>query len=82
MVLVTELRKAYEYWCSEQGEQPASGRVFNTMLEERGFTRKQALNPKTRINKTHWFGLQIKLPYEDVVSEKAEAFNGLAEALQ
>lgn len=82
MVEVSQLRKIYEGWCEEQGEEPALGRTFNNMLEERGFIRKQALNPKTRLNKKHWFGLQIKLPYEDAITEKAETFDGLLEVLQ
>ena len=33
---------AYKQWCEEQGEDPAQGRTFNHMMEERGFVRKQA----------------------------------------
>jgi hypothetical protein len=33
---------AYERWRQGQGEEPAQGRTFNHMMEERGFVRKQA----------------------------------------
>jgi P4 family phage/plasmid primase-like protien len=57
-VPVKELRDAYERWCAEQGEEPAQGRTFNRMMEERGFERKQA--------KVHglsckaWHGIRLK----------------------
>jgi hypothetical protein len=41
-ISVKELSDAYNRWCEGQGEQPAQGRTFNRMMEERGFERKQA----------------------------------------
>ena len=33
---VPELRKAYERWCDDNGEQPLSGRAFTDHLKRRG----------------------------------------------
>lgn len=41
-VTVKMLWDSYERWCESQGEEPAQGRVFNRMLEERHFERKVA----------------------------------------
>jgi len=57
-VPVIELSDAYKQWCEGQGEEPAQGRTFNHMMEERGFERKQA-----RINGASgkaWVGIRLK----------------------
>jgi phage/plasmid-associated DNA primase len=57
-VPVKELWKAYERWCDDQGEEPAQGRTFNHMLEERGFIRKQAR--VHGVSGKAWHGLRLK----------------------
>lgn len=57
-VLVKELSDGYKCWCEGQGEEPAQGRTFNHMMEERGFVRKQA-----RVNGVSgkaWIGIRLK----------------------
>jgi P4 family phage/plasmid primase-like protien len=41
-VPVKDVCDAYKQWCDDQGEEPAQGRTFNHMMEERGFERRQA----------------------------------------
>jgi putative DNA primase/helicase len=57
-VPVKELWDAYKEWCEGQGEEPAQGRTFNRVLEERGFERKQA---RIRgIGGKAWTGIRLK----------------------
>lgn len=36
---LSEVRTSYEMWCSHNGEEPVSNRVFNELLEEKGLIR-------------------------------------------
>ena len=57
-MFVKDLRKAYEQWCDDQGEEPAQGRTFNRMMEERGYERRQAtMHGK---NAKAWHGIRLK----------------------
>jgi len=49
---------AYEQWCGDQGEDPAQGRTFNRMMEERGFVRKQARVHS--VSQKAWTGIRLK----------------------
>jgi len=62
-VLVKHLAGAYKQWCEDQGEEPAQGRTFNRMMEERGYERKQAR--VGRINGKAWVGIRLKNPDEE-----------------
>lgn len=57
-VFVKNMWLAYERWCEDQGEEPAKGRTFNHMMEERGFVRDQATIKGE--NKKAWFGIRLK----------------------
>jgi hypothetical protein len=57
-VPVRVLGEAYKQWCDDQGEEPAQGRTFNRMMEERGFERKQAR--VGRENGKAWVGIRLK----------------------
>ena len=88
-VPVKALRGAYERWCVDQGEEPAQGRTFNHMLEERGYERKQA---KVKgMGCKVWVGVRLKnfdemrlgLPDEGLASsgvQQADAGGGEREA--
>jgi hypothetical protein len=54
------------------------------MMEERGFVRKQALNPETRLNAKHWLGLQVKLPHAEIpeVGDAMQTTQGKLKFLQ
>ncbi|MBS1828799.1 MAG: bifunctional DNA primase/polymerase [Acidobacteria bacterium] len=73
-VPVIALSDAYKRWCEGQGEEPAQGRTFNHMMEERGFERRQA-----RINGVSgkaWVGIRLKEHEELMVSVgEAEALD-------
>jgi putative DNA primase/helicase len=61
-IRVKDLTTAYNQYCEDQGEQPAQGRTFNHMMEERGYERKQG-----RVaggNGKAWFGIRLKT-YDD-----------------
>jgi len=70
-VPVKSVWDAYKQWCEEQGEEPAQGRTFNHMMEERGFVRKQAR--VYGVSGKAWMGIRLKehdelmaeLPLED-----------------
>jgi putative DNA primase/helicase len=67
-VPVRELSDAYKRWCEGQGEEPAQGRTFNHMMEERGFIRKQA-----RVNNVSgkaWTGIRLK-EHDELMQELA-----------
>ena len=49
---------AYKQWCEEQGEDPAQGRTFNHMMEERGYVRKQAR--VYGVSGKAWVGIRLK----------------------
>lgn len=67
-VSVKALSEAYRQWCGEQDEEPAQGRTFNHMLEERGFVQKQArLNG---IGGKVWVGIRLKENGESVSSNR------------
>jgi putative DNA primase/helicase len=57
-VSVKMLRLTYEEWCEGQGEEPAQGRTFNRMLEERGFERRQNRVDGPSIKA--WIGIRLK----------------------
>ena len=57
---------AYKQWCEEQGEDPAQGRTFNHMMEERGFKRLQA-RIHGRSGKA-WTGIRLK-EHDELMSE-------------
>jgi putative DNA primase/helicase len=60
---------AYKQWCEEQGEDPAQGRTFNHMMEERGFERKQA-RIHGRSGKA-WAGIRLK-EHDELMAELPE----------
>jgi putative DNA primase/helicase len=60
--LVSKVIAEYVAFCVEQGEEPARGRTFNHMLEERGFCRKQATVRGT--NGKAWIGIRLKTAKE------------------
>jgi hypothetical protein len=64
-VAVKDLWDAYKRWCEGQGEDPAQGRTFNRMMEERGFERKQARIHG--VNGKAWSGIRLKEHDEPVV---------------
>ena len=57
-VSVKEMSDAYKQWCADQGEEPAQGRTFNRMMEERGFVRRQAR--VYGVSKKAWLGIRVK----------------------
>lgn len=57
-VPVKDVWNAYKQWCEEQGEDPAQGRTFNHMMEERGFARKQAR--VHGVGGKAWTGIRLK----------------------
>jgi len=61
-VFVSEIRAAYEVYCSQQGEEPARGRTFNNMLEERCCFRKQTTIGGQ--NGKAWHGIRLKTAQE------------------
>ncbi len=65
-VPVKVLADAYKQWCEGQGEEPAQGRTFNRMMEERGYERKQARFGRT--NGKAWVGIRLKNPDEETAS--------------
>jgi len=68
----------YERWCEEQGEEPAQGRTFNRMMEERGYRRKQVSIDKR--NGKGWVGIRLKTTKElEEDADKAEAAQKAAE---
>lgn len=58
-VPVKELWDVYKRWCEDQGEEPAQGRTFNRMMEERGFNRKQA-RVEGGVSVKAWHGIRLK----------------------
>jgi phage/plasmid-associated DNA primase len=57
---------AYKQWCEEQGEEPAQGRTFNHMMEERGFVRKQAR--VYGVSGKAWVGIRLK-EHDELMAE-------------
>jgi phage/plasmid-associated DNA primase len=78
-VRISELTKAYRQWCEDQGEEPAQGRTFNRMMEERGFVRKQAR--VNGIGGKAWIGIRLK-EHDELVSESTDLTPGLARMRQ
>jgi len=70
-VFVKDVWEAYKTWCEGQGEEPAQGRTFNHMMEERGFQRKQATIHK--LNKKAWWGIRLKEHDELVAAAQNDA---------
>jgi putative DNA primase/helicase len=72
-VSVKDLWDAYKQECQDQGEDPAKGRTFNRMLEERGFVRKQArihgLSMKA------WHGIRLKED-DELVQDREKHHDG------
>ena len=68
---VKDVWDAYKNWCEEQGEEPAHGRTFNHMMEERHFERRQArvhgLSGKA------WMGIRLKKNGELLAACEAES---------
>ena len=60
---------AYKQWCEEQGEEPAQGRTFNHMMEERGFVRKQAR--VYGVSGKAWVGIRLK-EHDELMAELPE----------
>jgi hypothetical protein len=60
---------AYKQWCEEQGEDPAQGRTFNHMMEERGFVRKQAR--VYGVSGKAWVGIRLK-EHDELMAELPE----------
>jgi putative DNA primase/helicase len=50
-----ELGKAYQAWCSDNGEKPLSARGLSLALKERGFLQVQAGSNRTRT----WQGIGL-----------------------
>jgi putative DNA primase/helicase len=69
-VTVKDLQDAYKRWCEGQGEEPAQGRTFNRMMEERGFERKQARIHG--VNGKAWSGIRLKT-HDELVARLPEA---------
>lgn len=61
---------AYKQWCEGQGEDPAQGRTFNHMMEERGFVRKQAR--VDGVSGKAWTGIRLK-EHDERMDEVKEA---------
>jgi putative DNA primase/helicase len=61
-VSVKELSDTYKKWCEDQGEEPAQGRTFNRMMEERGFQRWQARIDG--VSGKAWIGIRLKTDKE------------------
>jgi len=61
---------AYKQWCEEQGEDPAQGRTFNHMMEERGFVRKQAR--VYGVSGKAWVGIRLK-EHDELMKELQES---------
>jgi P4 family phage/plasmid primase-like protien len=61
-VSVKMLRLTYEQWCEDQGEEPAQGRTFNRMMEERGYERRQNRVDGPSIKA--WIGIRLKTAEE------------------
>jgi putative DNA primase/helicase len=57
-VPVKDVADGYNRWCEEQGEEPAQGRTFNRMMEERGYDRKQAR--VHGMSGKAWIGIRLK----------------------
>jgi putative DNA primase/helicase len=74
-VSVKELWDAYERWCQDQGEEPAQGRTFNRMMEERGFGRKQA--KVHGVSRKTWIGIRLK-EHDEIVSGMPETGSPVA----
>src|ERR1019366_5368435 len=60
---------AYKQWCEEQGEDPAQGRTFNHMMEERCFVRKQAR--VYGVSGKAWVGIRLK-EHDELMKELPE----------
>jgi putative DNA primase/helicase len=69
-VPVKYLAEAYNQWCENQGEEPAQGRTFNRMMEERGYERKQAR--VNGISGKAWAGIRLK-EHDELVAIRNEA---------
>lgn len=68
-ISVKDLWDCYRRWCEGQGEEPAQGRTFNRMLEERGFGRKQARHHGSSVKV--WMGIRAK-EHDELVHEAAD----------
>jgi putative DNA primase/helicase len=75
-VPVKRLWDVYELWCKNQGEEPALGRTYNRMMEERTFVRKPVRvgGLMTKV----WTGIRLKTYHE--TREEAN-LNGVVEDL-
>jgi len=54
-VSVADLYKAYEAWCSKNGEEPIKQRIFVSRLKEKGFRTEKKTG-----NVTYWAGIKLK----------------------
>jgi putative DNA primase/helicase len=72
-VPVKQFRDTYEHWCEDQGEEPAQGRTFNRMMEERGFDRKQA--KVNGVSCKAWIGIRLK-EHDELVNDAADHDEG------
>jgi len=57
-VKVIDMWHTYEMWCQDQGEDPAQGRTFNRMMEERGYERRQT-RMRDGKNAKAWLGIRL-----------------------
>jgi putative DNA primase/helicase len=57
-VLVKAMSQAYKGWCAEQGENPDQRRTFNSLMEDRGYERRQARVGD--VNGKAWTGVRLK----------------------
>ena len=73
-VSVKGLWDAYCGWCEEQGEEPAQGRTFNRMMEERGYERKAARI--AGVSMKSWSGIRLKEQATKSQRIYATAFDG------
>jgi putative DNA primase/helicase len=76
-VPVKAMWDAYRQWCEEQGEEPAQGRTFNRMMEERGFERKQAR--VYGVSGKAWIGIRLK-EHDELMKELPEEDDGQQES--
>lgn len=75
--VISDLRNAYEMWCYEQEIEPAKGKTFKDMLEERGLHQKTD-GVKTDLGKSttvrQWHGLTLNKDWKAKAKEwKARA---------
>lgn len=61
-----ELRRAYEAWCRDSGEDPVSPRHLAEILREHGVTDGKVRHPETRLPVDGWRGIRLKSEQDQV----------------